>query len=373
MRMPGRFVAFLTGLSLLLAGCWDNRPIDTRALVLMMGVWPATGGRVEVAMEIPTPSGLTTLTGGGTSAGSQGASAAYYVLTGTGSNVMSALSNAESMANGDVYLGQTGMVILSTELSPQARKMALEALARIGSFDKTAYLGVTESSERAFMDFTPPSSPLPALYFLNVFGCKSCMPVALDQTVWTSEQDRYTAGVSLWLPLLVPAAKGFRINQMVLFRDNRLAAILSPTATRWLGMALGRTHKAAFGVMTIFPGAPVAVRAVTAKSSPSYRMTHGQLHLRVALNLVGTVDLLPAGDATAPTIHRLDTALARMVAHKVAHALVLAQKLGVDPVGFGRAYLFRHPHAGREWARLYRRAPVTVTVRAVIHNLGDLT
>ncbi|MGC8487102.1 MAG: Ger(x)C family spore germination C-terminal domain-containing protein [Clostridia bacterium] len=366
-----RLAAILLLLTLLLAGCWDDIPIDQRALVLMMGVWPAAHGQVKVAFQIPTAAGLATL-GGAPGGGGSGGSAEVYVLTATGPTMMAALSHAEEDSSRDLYLGQTGMVILSSRLDPAQFNDVVATLTRIGPFAKTAYIGTTTASESKFMNTTPQERRIPALYFLGVFGCQPCLPVAMHRTVWRLEHDAFTPGVTFWDPLITPRAQSFQLQRMVLYRGGRIAAILNARETLMMGLALGRTMKAPLQLPGL-GGGPASVRAVRGVATPSTKLVGGRLHLAISLQVVGTVDILPVGQASSHNIPILEGQLAHVVAVGVLKTLRQAQSVGADPVGFGMAFLYHNPSEVRNWPTLYRRASIQVAVHVTLHDLGDMT
>ncbi len=369
--MTGR-AGLLCGLLLLasvLSGCWDNRPIDARAPVLMLGVGPAPHGRVSVFLETPSPSGLMSLTN---AAGGGGSGPSFYVLTGTGGTVLTALSNAETTSDRDIYLGQTGMVILSTKLTPMELNMTLLTLARLGPFSKTAYMGVTNVPLPQFMSFTPEESKLPALYFLTAFACSHCLPVNLARTVWQAEEARITPGASLWFPLITPQKTGYVIRQAALYRSDRLVRVLSPAATLLFGLATQHTSKAALDLPPI-QGVPVSVRAISATTRYTVQWTHGRLHITLAIQAQGVLDVLGEGLATSSVLTRLESEVSARIAGGTLALLRQLQALGVDPVGFGRAFLYRHPELRPQWPSLYRHAVIHVQVTTAIHNIGDVT
>lgn len=371
MNSRTRLAAVLMILTLLLAGCWDDLPIDQRALVLMMGVWPAAHGQVEVAFQIPTAAGLATL-GGAPSGGGGGGSSEVYVLTGTGPTMMAALSQAEEDSSRDLYLGQTGMVILSTKLDRAQFDEVVATLVRIGPFAKTAFIGTTMASEPEFMNTKPQERRIPALYFLGVFGCQPCLPVAMHRSVWQLEHDTYTPGVTYWAPLITPIGESFQLRQIVLYHGGRIASILSPGESIMMGLALGRTMKAPFQLPGV-GGGPASVRAVRAVANPSTKLVGGRLQLGISLRVVGSVDILPVGKASSHNIVILEGQLAHVVAQGVLKGLRQAQAVGADPVGFGTAFLYHNPSEVPHWHALYRHAAIHVTVHVTLHDIGDMT
>jgi spore germination protein KC len=87
-----RWVLTLGLMAGLVSGCWNNAPIDSRALVLLMGVAPGPGQALRIYFQAPTKSGLRAVVSSGGSGGSSGAS--FFVVSGTGGSVADAFTSA---------------------------------------------------------------------------------------------------------------------------------------------------------------------------------------------------------------------------------------------------------------------------------------
>src|SRR5579875_3066791 len=280
-RMLGLFASVLL-LAGGLTGCWDNRPIDQRSFVLIMGVWPAGKHNVELALQIPTAQGLTSLQGAGFGGGSLGAPS--YVLTARAPTMLGALAEAEGQSDRDIYLGQVVLVVVSTRLSPIQFRGVMNTLMRLGPFDKIAYMAATNLSAAQFMKAQSVETAQPALYFLSLFSCSRCTPVNMSRTVWDTEQAVATPGEGLALPLVGGTQNGYRIDRLVLYEDDRPAVVLTPRETAMLSFAMNRTSKAVVS-LPASGGVPISVRSVDAKARSSTRLVHGRLHITVSLSL----------------------------------------------------------------------------------------
>jgi spore germination protein KC len=363
-------VRILTALLLLtsLAGCWDNRPIDQRDLVLLIGIGPGPHNQVTVYFQIPTPAALSSLTGG---AGGTGANAGTTVLEGSGPSLGAAIEQAQGTTSRDIYLGQIQMVMFSTRLDPTQMLQLVGEIARMGVLDKTAYAAVTPIPLAKLLDYQPKQTRVAPLYFLSLFTCPYCQTVKLGRTLWTLERRAVTPGISMYLPLVTLGTSGFIVNRIAAYDHYRLALTLTPAETVALGFVLGITQKAT--VQTSTPMGPVAVRGLSAQPSTGATLHGNHLALSVHLAVSGTLDYLPASEATPAHLALVDRLISRQIAHQVLHVLTLLKHSGSDPVGFGQALLWQDPPLRSAWPRLYRTASLSVDVQTTIQNLGDAT
>lgn len=372
--MRWRRVLALVPLVALLSGCWNNAPIDSRALVLLLGIGPAPQGAIRVYFQAPTKSGLRAVVSAGGAGGSSGT--AYFVVSGAGHSVADAFAAAQSRLDRDIYLGQLQMVLFSERLSGAQFSAASDALFRLGLIDKSVYVGATPSV-RAALQVTPAETKLPGLYFSQMFGCKHCQTTYLGVRLWDLYAAQAAAGQSPWMPEVSPGPLGFVVDRMVIYRAGRPALTLSPGASEALGLLLGRTTK---GNLTIdLPGVGrVGLRSISAQPHLRIAQQGGRPWIQESLSLEGQLEEVhrrPA-PALATLLPQIQQQAARAVGARVQAVLAALQQQGLDPVGFTSAYRWRHPTrapTATAWQAWYRRARITVVAHFRIRNSGIQT
>ncbi len=369
-RRRGVALVALLSLGALLAGCWDNRPVEARDLVLAMGVSPGPHQGLTVSLAIPTPSGLesgTSASGGSSSGGKP----PTYVLTGSGPDMGAAISRAQSETNRDIYLGQTQIVLFSHRLTPKEFASAVSWLSRLGPFDKTAFAAVAEAPMAKTLAYEPVSTRLGPMYFLTLFTCTHCQTVALRRTLWSLEMRTVTPGLSIWLPAVDAVGPNFVVRRIMAFRGSAPAVLLTPQQTMTMGYLLAHTSKATMSLPTSV--GPVGVRAVTATRVNTVKWSGGHLHIHVALSVMAIIDQLPLGQASPTLIREVESAMNRTLVHRVLQVMTLLQRLGSDPEGYGAALFWDDPGLRAHWESIYRQARLSVTVSTTVQNVGDAT
>jgi spore germination protein KC len=351
-----------------LTGCWDNRSIETRDLVLTLGVAPAPHGNLAVYLQSPPPDTLTAITqaGGG---GGGGPSAPIYVY-GVGKTVDAALVRAQASTQRDLYLGQVVLVLLSSRLSARQFQVVLHTLMRLPLIHTTAYVAVTPTAMNTFMTFSPAETRLAPLYFETLFTCQQCQAVSLQEPLFELERTSITPGRTMYAPVIMPLGNGYEVDRIVAYSaGSRPALTLSPAQTIDLGFVLGRTVKASEHV-SLGDGARASVRAITAQTHFATTDVGGRLHIAVDTNIKGTLANLEGHRADSETVVGVEQAVASALARKMLAVLTALQRKGADPAGFGEAFLWNHPEYLARWHTLYRRAAITVHVHVVLQDLG---
>lgn len=369
MSITQRIATSLLTVTLLggLTGCWSNRPIDLRALVLTIGVGRGPGSELTLYFRVPTAQALTSLTSGGSGT----TTASSYVLKGIGATFSSAFSAAQNLSDRDIYLGQTQMVLFSSKLSPAQFSNAIHSLLRLGPMDKTAFAAVSTQPLTKVFSFQPTQVRIPDLYFRALFSCRHCQAVNLQSTLWTVEKRTLTPDISLWLPVITAGQSGYALNQVAVYHGDRIGLFLNSSQYRSLGYVLGRTSKAAVTLKTRWGN--VGIRALKTAPRISARLVDKQLELSVHCSVSGTIDSLPAGLATPANILELESMTSKTLSHNIQSVLLDLKRHGDDPVGFSERLLWIHPHLRAQWPVLYRHARLAVTVTTQINNVGDTT
>jgi spore germination protein KC len=370
---PSRVLSGLAALSLLvsLAGCWDNRSLDARGLVLAMGVGPGPHHQITVYLTIPTPTALTTGSSSAGSGSSGGSGPNTYLLEGTGPDIGAAIADAQGTTSRDIYLGQIQLVLFSHRLPPSQFGRAIGWLTREGNVSKTAFAAVAKSPLATVLSYQPAGTTLGPIYFLTLFTCARCQTVTLRQTIWSLEMRSVTPGYSYWLPAVDTRGPNYVVNRIVAYRGNQPVATLPPAATIALGYVLGKTVKGTLAVTT--PEGLVGLRSVQGTSAARVTWAKGHMAIAVNLSLMASIDQMPSGDASPSHVAQVERAASQSVARRALHVMQLLQREGSDPEGFGRALFWNHPALAKHWEQLYQHAHLSVTATTVVQNLGDTT
>ena len=367
----GKMVA--AGLLLLsLSGCWNDRALNERDLVLTMGVSPAKkSGQVELTFQIPTPGGLTSMQVGGGSGGSS--SPQFFDVQGIGPNFPLAFTEAQAKVSRDLYLGQIEVLAFSTKLSPAMLHRAVAALDRLGPMDKTPYVITTMGSVTKVIAHQSQQEKLPALYFETLFLCKSCQTNALGVHFWQFAERLHTPGISAVLPQVDLSSSGYTVDKISVYRGYHYVTTFSPSLTQDYGLLADVSHKNGLFLAKPFQS---GLRAVDAKTSIRTTLAKGRLKSTLDVKVKATLDSISTYTATPTQVAQVAKAASVVLSRRLDHFLALTQKLDIDPVGIGRRLDSRHPSwfkAAGPWFKAYPRIDFKVHVQVHVRRIGDLT
>ncbi|MCY0886576.1 MAG: Ger(x)C family spore germination protein [Firmicutes bacterium] len=368
-RTLRRTVALLLLTGLALTGCWDNRPIDERAIVMVLGV-SSRHGRLALRFQIPTASALTALPSG-SSGNSQ--SESFFVLPAEGRTVASAFGRAQASVSRDLYLGQIQALVLSAKLPPRVLRAAMTGLARLEPVDRTIFVLTTPDPVTRLLSTPTPLNQLPNEYFSTLFNCPDCATLHLQVRLWQLMDRLVTPGVDPFLPVARLGPHGIELNQVALYAKDRYLATLSPQETVAFALLTGRAVKPTLSAPT--PLGETALRVGTCRGGFSARIVHGRPQARFTVSIDGQLVDGPALDGDRTARARVLQAVARQVTARCLALIRHTQALGSDPFGVGRRLHWTDPRGFQAlgpWDRAWKQTRVTVTVHVETTRAGNI-
>lgn len=351
----------------LLAGCWSNRPVELRAMVLAMGFSPGPHGEIRVRMEIPTTTGLASLKSGSSSSTGK----LDYVLSASGLTPGMAETHIQSVLQTDLFLGQVQLVALSTHLTPRQLNLIIGYVTRLGPLDKTAYAVATPSVRQLFST-QPKAGQIPTLLLISGFSCSGCETIHYRQHIWQIETATPLSGDSIWMPYVTVVPSGFNTGRIIVYRHYTPAHIFSAKDSALLGLILGRTAKSYVGFKS--HGQIIGVRTVTSKTSVHPTITKGRLRLKFRMDVTGTLDSWTGRGLTPRTLAWINDQCQEYLAPRLLKIVDLLQKDGSMPNGWLAPVIWRSEPSWKPtkvWESEYRRADVTIMVHFKLKDVGD--
>ncbi len=370
-RRFGWKLAMLCTLGLPLTGCWDNRPVDYRALVFTLGL-SASSKPHELSMlfQFPTPPAMASYAKGSASNTSQSPVAD---IKGHGKSVAQCFDVAQAQVSRDLYLGQIQLIAVSTHLSSSLLFRALDSLERTGTFDKTPFMFATPQSVQSVVSVKTNQDAFPSLYYVNLFSCGHCQTESLGIRFWQFAADALTPGVDPYLPevLVNKKSQKMMVSQEALYRHFTYVGSLNPQETMAFSLLKGVAHK----VNIYLPHLQATLRAIHGSTHLSVRERRGQVYATFHLNLMTTLEGIGTQTETAAQLAHLSKLSSTVLAHWCLGVLEKTQKLDVDPFGIGRKLDWRYPQEFKRfkhWHNEYPKVHMTVSVKTRINKMGDI-
>ncbi|MHB1610429.1 MAG: Ger(x)C family spore germination protein [Sulfobacillus sp.] len=360
----------VAALSVGLTGCWGNRPVNDRILVLCMGIDPAKSPQqFTVIFQAPTPSAVTNSSQGSSSGSGQ---SEVFAVKGTGRGLEAAFNEAQAQVSKDLYLGQLQLVVISDKMKPELLHRAIESLRSIGPLDKTPYIVVAKNSAFKVLQQSSPQAKFPSLYFISLFGCVSCQTDAIGVRFWQYLVRLTTSGVDPFLPVALPFSQGYRVDQVALYRGYQYVTTLDPVQTMNFGILEGLSHK----VSLFLPRWQATIAFLTGPSRLTTQVVDGHVQARFNVRLTATLQGISSSSVTPIELSQISKRASEIIAQRCAAVIRQTQHDDVDPFGIGRMLSWQHPntfHRFADWHKEYPKIHVIVHCVVKITSVGTVS
>ncbi len=362
------FVAL--GLLVVLTGCWDNRPINSRDMVLAMGLAPDHHpGAFSTVFQAPTPSAVSAGSSGSSSGGSSKKDT--FDVVGSGPDLSETFNEAQAQVSKDLYLGQMQLIVLSTRLQPMYFKRAFDGLGRIATLAKTPFVIASPTPLIKLLHHTSPQDRFPSLYFSTLFSCHTCQTDAFGVRLWQVLVRLATPGVDIFLPVATPLKDGYLVDSVALYRHFQYVTTLTPRQSMAFGILDAISHKGSI----FLPHYNASLRAIAGSSALTTHLRHGQVDATFTIKLTSTLEGIGSVTETAAQIAGMSDRASATIAASCLNLLQVTQKDDVDPLGVGRTLSWQNPRAFdhfRHWHQEYPHVHMRVHVSVTINKMGDV-
>jgi len=383
--LPRMLLAATMAAALLLAGCWDMRPVERLALVNLLLVDRTASGKVVVDAEV-TSMTKSSSSGSGTSSGSSGGGSIAHVR-GEGATPFQAFRAAGLSTVKRPYIGHIQVVLVGEREAKGHLGEVVDMFARDPQARMIAWIfAVGEQDIAHVMGTTAPGAAYPAEGIVELalqsLDMSPARPTRLYEVATLLATDEH--GVAIPVLSTAQGTEGFRIAGLALFRHQTWAGTLSVDQATGYAWLAGAAHlksatvacgKAASSADLVSYDIVREGKRVTPVVDP-----HGGLvGIHVALQGTARIRQVSGNCAVGGSLashQAIRQAIARQVWQQAATALDVARASGTDPFGFGTAVRIGSPEIWQamasRWAdEVLPRLPVAVDVLVDLDGAGE--
>ena len=314
-------VACLSGIT----GCWDEKPVEWRAVVASIGIDPTCQPGIErYTFTFPNVT-LTT-----SSLSTTPANQEFYIITLRSRSLMSALSALEDRQSRSLYVGEVRVLVLSTRLAPHAWESALNAAADSGRFILTFWTVATPNAA-TLVRLVPPMEVVPEVALYRALNCK-CQPIVWPGRAWRLWQESVTPGISPVVAEAVPEDDTFRLGPLTVL--GKKTWVWNSQASRGWAYLTSHIHRESMIVQV--PQGRFTLGLIRGHARISFRFDRDTVRIVDRLSYFGSLT------TNVPLAHsvELDRALERVASSRIyadaEAAWHRALATSTDPMGWHR-------------------------------------
>ncbi|MCY0879982.1 MAG: spore gernimation protein [Firmicutes bacterium] len=352
--------ALLAGGLLLLPGCWDQQPIENRAVAIAAAVsrkdqWSFIFPNVAVTVN---------------NLGQIPPAQEFYTVTVRAHTWPEAMERLETQMSRQVSFGELQLLVVDRRLTHEALTRIIDDMNTDGSIPATFWVAAADHP-LAVLDLTSPQSIVPYYLLAQYFDCTTCHPWALGVHAWQWWADDGTPGDTPFLPLIEAQGATFVIDKLLLYPTPGVPVVAPPSITEALAYLLGKVHA---GVLSVtVNGMRFELDRMEASSRASARLAPDAVRVRVVLAVNGNIGDAPAHAVLSQQIERaIDRAAARTLHARLAQAVLWTNRHHADPYGYAKRAAWRDSEqAERLTPETLGELPIEATIRVRVRVQGE--
>ncbi len=361
-----RRIANIVLLGLLLvgaSGCWDQIPVEWRAVITAIGVDPTRHPGIDRYTFVFPNVSLTTGTLPTTPTNQE-----FYSITANAPSLMMALRAVQARQSRMLYLGQLRILALSTRLPVSVWQRTLNATADSGRFVLTLWTVATPVAAN-LVRIVSPTQMVPEFALYRALNSQS-QPIIWPGRAWKVWVDTVTPGISPSVADVLPVGSdSFRLGPLYVLGAK--PSIWSPEATRGWAYLTGRVRRE--GMRVAIPQGRFTLSFIRGKTSLSFHRVGSSVRVDSRLSYAGVITT----NAAMAHSEAMNDALQRAAARKILREALIAWRTALathtDPMGWHRDLHWtdsRIPIAAG--ASLWRGWSLTLSVHFAVHDEGAL-
>jgi spore germination protein KC len=389
------FLVLLLLLVVQLSGCWSRREINQMGFVGSLAIDAVDNSDLlEVTVQLIRPETLTAGGGGGTPGGGASKEKVWLVST-TGTTVLDAISELNTMSSDYLFLGQQTSVIIGEEAAKRGIKKLLDAFDRLPQLRRTIWVVVTPGRAKTILETQPVLTGVPSLTIEGLFryrrensvaypsnlneilialSSRSTSPFAARLTAVSSEGEQDVNGQEI------------KLEGGAVFKGDQLVGWFDGLETRGL---LWIKEKFKHTTLTIAKADEleekqkyISFYILSAKRKIHTELKDQKLSIQIKISCQGNlIEQTGSRDVLSrelkldkETINYFESAVASQVKEETLAALMKAQQYQTDVFGIGERFYIEHPQQFKEiqkdWPELFANADFEISAAARIRRVG---
>jgi hypothetical protein len=360
MKCQWRRMAILGVLLFSLTGCWDQRPIEDRAVAIAVAVSRADQWAFVFPNVAVTVSNLGQIPPG----------QEFYALAVRAPTWPEALRRLQTRMSRQVSLGELQLLVVDKGLSHAAVTRIIDDMNTDGSVPATFWVAAA-AKPIAIVQLTSPQSIVPYYILSQYFDCTACHALTMGEHAWQWWADDGTPGDTPYLPLIEGRPDSFTVRQWMVYATDGPPTAAPPPITEGMAYLLGRVHAAVLSVKV--HGMPFELDRVQASVRESSHLTPRAVIARIRIQVKGNIGDTPPHEVLTRKLEQvIDRAASARLTQLCAEAIDWTNRHHADPYGFGKRAAWRDNELGEEMSSAtLSELPVRAHIDVEVHVQGE--
>lgn len=339
-----RWRVWIILLVFLLSGCWDQREVEERSVVLAIGIDKAEDDPelLELSYQIPIPLKIA-----GAKSGVSGGGSPVHVVSGKGRTIYEAFNDMQRKLNQQVFFGHTRTVIFSEELAREGIGEILDVFRRAPQIRRLLWPIVVKGRALDALHVLPDLEQIPTVYLMNLIENGIRLGTIPDMSLGGAFVRVRNPSEELFLNYFMAHEKKMEWQGIAVFKGDRMIGKLNDEqAWSFMQMALGKN-----GIHLIVPyeADPERLLSVHLETNAvHYTFTEKNGAVQAEIRVVAEVDLNNRAFAlhvsTPDVIEKLERSVKHYLEQRAKETVKMLQEdYQSDVLGLGNYIRAYHP------------------------------
>lgn len=348
-------------------GCWDGRPIDQRAFVVMIGIDRPEDGPFRVTMQVQR-AGFEQQRGE-----ARGKNPAAQIVVSEGKTLRQAVENARDDMAREMDTTFLEVTVIGRAVAEQHME-ELDWIVRTFRIPVSGYVAVAPDDAESVVKAAAPGYSMSAQFalFSLMNGAWTRSSAIVPGHMWLMfNRNWFTPLEDGFAPVLAEQGGKLGWQGLAVFRGHSLAGFLNETDAAMFNMLLGSRAERLLtadlpGKGNGKEGAKATIYLQSARVRRKVIWQGNRAVIQVSVGARGDLqELIGMESMGLKAENAVEAALSGALADEVKGLLRRLQEIGSDPVGFGELARQTAPYrkevqTGEAWHEAYRQARLDV-------------
>lgn len=370
----------ITGLILLLTGCWNRTELNELSIAVAMGLDQSEDGQYLVSIQLVNPRDIASKAGGGSGT-------PVSTFRSKGRNVFEAIRKLTTKLNRKIYLAHLRMLVIGEDLARKGIAEPIDFLSRDHEMRTDFYVVIAKDAKAGdILDILTPQEKIPAnkMYSSLEMSEKNWAAtgkMTLDMLIKDLESEGKSP-VLTGLFMVGPHSQGKKMENIqssavptilqydgvAVFKGDKLIGWLNEQDSKGYNYIQGKVKSTV--IVLNCPGGDVAVEIIRTKAKIKGGLTNdGDPEVKIEVKAEGNV-----GDVACDismldpsSIRQIEQMTETNIKEKIKNAVRTTQtRYKTDIFGFGEALRRAYPKRWKQWKQNWDTTFVNVNVQAYV-------
>lgn len=357
------------------ASCWDRIEMDTLTIVTGICLDKAENGEIKITMQV----GEVESESGGQSE-KKTANSSFYMVSSTGGTLHSCVTKIQEQNNGELFLSQNQIVIISSELAAGGIDNYMDYFLRDRDYRLDQFLLISEGNAVDILKEEVEKGEIPALTLTDMIKIRKAVSKSLTVNVREFIDGYFDESTAPVIPIIKTEKDGektkFIFDGMGVIKDGKLIGKLDQDQTDGYQWIMGTMRKTDLDIVTADGKISILVTGENLKTSVVLNDDNGvsvYLDIEAMLNIEEITGF--KGAKLKDIVDIIQEEAPTLINGYISDCFSQSISLNADVFEFGHKIHHQHKKRWKEikdsWDEIYPKTRLYSSVKVKVTESGS--